>query len=223
MDTSVFLTSPLFRGFTENDIRAVLSKVPNQVKKYKSGSMIVQSGEIVRALIIVLNGSVKGEMVDFGGRVIKIEDIPAPGSLASAFIFGHNNRFPVNVIAVSDTELLIIEKHHFISLLKSEEKLMINFLDTMSDRSQFLSEKIRFLNFKTLKVKLAQYILKQAGNEDNVIYLKMTQSELSDFFGVARPSVARTIREMEDAGLIKAERNKITILKRKLLSEISVE
>ena len=55
--------------------------------------------------MIVFNGVVKGEMVDYAGRVIKIEDIPAPGALASAFMFGSNNRFPVNVICISDTEI----------------------------------------------------------------------------------------------------------------------
>ncbi|MCX6329248.1 MAG: hypothetical protein NTZ85_07005 [Bacteroidia bacterium] len=30
----------------------------------------------------------------------EIEDIPAPGALASAFMFGNRNRFPVNVITI---------------------------------------------------------------------------------------------------------------------------
>ena len=59
--------------------------------------------------MIVIGGTVKGEMVDYSGRVIKIEDIPAPGALASAFIFGSRNRFPVNVVALTDTSLMIIE------------------------------------------------------------------------------------------------------------------
>ena len=75
--------------------------------------MISQSGEPVNSLMVVIKGVVKGEMVDYAGRVIKIEDIPAPGALASAFMFGNRNRFPVNVIAVSDGELLLIEKSGF--------------------------------------------------------------------------------------------------------------
>ncbi len=63
--------------------------------------------------MIVISGIVKGEMVDETGKVIKIEDIPAPGALATAFLFGNRNRFPVNVVALSDGELLIIEKAVF--------------------------------------------------------------------------------------------------------------
>ena len=43
--------------------------------------MISQTGDVVESLVIVMEGVVKGEMVDYAGRVIKIEDIPAPGAL----------------------------------------------------------------------------------------------------------------------------------------------
>jgi CRP/FNR family transcriptional regulator, dissimilatory nitrate respiration regulator len=220
MEYSILRESPLFRTIGENDINKMLSVIPYQIRKYKAGSIIAQSGEPITSLLIILNGSAKGEMVDFAGRVIKIEDIPAPGALAAAFLFGTNNRFPVNVIATSDSEILRIDKHDFITILKSEERLMINFLNMISNRSQFLSEKIRFLNFKTLKVKLAQYILQKAGNDGTIVILDMTQNEFADFFGVARPSVARALNEMEERGIILAERKKITIINRKELSEM---
>ena len=182
--------------------------------------MIAQNGEPVNSLMVILNGVVKGEMVDFAGRVIKIEDIPAPGALASAFIFGNKNKFPVNVITISDTELLIIDKPEFLKLLKTEVKILVNFLDMISNRSQFLSEKIKFLNFKTIKVKLAQYILQKAGKDRISVTFDMTQNDLSDYFGVARPSVARTLGEMEEEGFIIAKRKNIKILDRKGLSDL---
>jgi len=185
--------------------------------------MISQSAEQVNSLIVVINGTVKGEMVDYAGRVIKIEDIPAPGAIASAFIFGNRNRFPVNVIAVSDGELLLIEKSDFLGLLMKSDLLLINFLDMISNRSQFLSEKIKFLNFKTIKGKLAHYILQNAGKESFSVTLGMTQNELADFFGVARPSVARALRELETEGYIEAKGKKIKITDKDGLSDLTVD
>ena len=155
--------------------------------------MICINGEPVNSMMVVINGIVKGEMVDYAGRVIKIEDIPAPGALAPAFMFGTRNRFPVNVLAVSLVEILLIEKSDFLKLLMRNDSVLVNFLDMISNRSQFLSEKIKFLNFKTIKGKLAHYILQKSGVTDNVLSLGMTQNELADFFGVARPSVARVL------------------------------
>jgi CRP-like cAMP-binding protein len=155
MDYSLLSKAPLFKGMTPDEVKIILSAVPFRVKKFQSGLMISQSGEPVNALIVVISGVVKGEMVDYEGRVIKIEDIPAPEALASAFIFGSRNRFPVNVVAVSDGELLLIEKPDFLKLLMKSDILLINFLEMISNRSHFLSEKIKFLNFKTIKGKLA--------------------------------------------------------------------
>ena len=205
------------------EVMSVVSSTPYRIRRFKAGSMISQSGEPVNSFMMVIEGVVKGEMVDFSGRIIKIEDIPASGALASAFIFGSRNRFPVNVVAVSDTQLLIIEKADFLKFLKSDDKILANFLDIISNRSQFLSEKIKFLNFKTIKGKLAQYILQTAGTDKSEIRLAMTQNDLAEYFGVARPSIARVIGEMETDGIIITKGKTLKILDKKRLTELTIE
>ncbi|TAL58737.1 MAG: Crp/Fnr family transcriptional regulator [Bacteroidetes bacterium] len=223
MDYSLLSQAPLFKGLTADNIVTILSTVPHRVKKFQSGSMISQSGEPVNSLIVVISGVVKGEMVDYTGRVIKIEDIPAPGALAAAFMFGDRNRFPVNVIAVSDGELLLIEKPDFLKLLMRNDIILVNFMDMISNRSQFLSEKIKFLNFKTIKGKLAHYILQKAGKDKLSLKLDKTQNDLADFFGVARPSVARALREMEEEGYIEAKGKYIKLIDKKGLADLTIE
>ena len=127
MDYNQLSGAPLFKGLTNTDIEAVLSSVPYRIRRFKTGALISASGEPVNSLMIVISGVVKGEMVDDAGRVIKIEDIPAPGALATAFIFGGRNRFPVNVIAISDGEILSIEKPDFLKLLMSNHVLLVNY------------------------------------------------------------------------------------------------
>jgi CRP-like cAMP-binding protein len=223
MDYSVLSNAPPFRGLTAGEIETILSGVSHRIKRFYEGTLISQSGEPVNSLMIVISGAVKGEMVDYAGRVIKIEDIPAPGALASAFMFGNRNRFPVNVIALSEGELLLIEKPDFLKLLMRNDIILVNFLDMISNRSQFLSEKIKFLNFKTIKGKLAHYILQKAGKERSSVLLDLTQNDLADFFGVARPSVARAIGELEEEGYIEARGKNIKIVNRNGLADLTID
>lgn len=223
MDYSILLKAPLFRGMLLEEVVSAISVTPYRIRRFNAGSLISQSGEPVNAFMMVIDGVVKGEMVDFSGRVIKIEDIPASGALASAFIFGSTNRFPVNVVAISDIKLMIIEKADFLKFLKSNEKILTNFLDIISNRSQFLSEKIKFLSFKTIRGKLAQYILQTAGPDKSEIKLSMTQNDLAEYFGVARPSIARVISEMEDEGIISTKGKNLKILDKKRLTELTIE
>ncbi len=223
MDYNQLSGSPLFRGVSDTDLEGILSSVPYRIRKFKTGNLISQTGEPVESLMIVIGGIVKGEMVDEAGRVIKIEDIPSPGALATAFIFGSRNRFPVNVIALTDGEILSIEKTDFLKLLMKNDIVLVNFLNMISNRSQFLSEKIKFLNFKTIKGKLAQFILQKAEGDKSTIILNMTQNDLADFFGVARPSVSRAIGELEQEGLIEAAGKKIRILNKQGLSGFTAD
>jgi CRP-like cAMP-binding protein len=223
MDYSQLVEAPLFRGLNVIDIERILSIIPYRIRKFKAESVIAQSGEPVTSLMLVVSGIVKGEMVDYSGRVIKIEDIPAPGALAAAFIFGKRNRFPVNVISVTDGELMVIDKIDFLRLLISDSHILSNFLDMISNRSQFLSEKIKFLNFKTIKGKLAYYILQRSSKDSNKVNLGMTQADLAEFFGVTRPSIARTLGDLEDEGHIIARGKNIEILNRKALSDMTYD
>lgn len=223
MDYSLLSNAPLFKGLSHDEIEKILDNVPHNVKKFQSGSMICLSGEHVNSLMVVLSGVVKGEMVDYEGRVIKIEDIPAPGALAPAFIFGNLNRFPVNVSAVSSAELLLIGRTNFLKLLMINDTILVNYLDMISNRSQFLSEKIKFLNFKTIKGKLAHFILQKAANDKMSVTLGMTQNDLADFFGVARPSVARALRNLEEGGFIVAKSKNIRIIDKEGLADLTTD
>ncbi|MCU0408684.1 MAG: helix-turn-helix domain-containing protein [Bacteroidales bacterium] len=49
----------------------------------------------------------------------------------------------------------------------------------------------------------------------------MTQSDLADFFGVTRPSIARALGEMEEAGYISAKGRIVRILDRSALTTLT--
>lgn len=223
MDYNLLTRSPLFRGLSPAEIEKTISSVPHRVRRYRQGALIFQGGQSVDMLAVVIHGAVKGEMTDYTGRVIKIEDIPAPGAVAPAFLFGSKNRFPVNVVALADTELLIIDKKQFLDLLKDDNRILVNFLDMISNRSQFLSEKIKFLNFKTIKSKLAQYILDLPEIRKNEVRLDRTQNDLADYFGVARPSVGRALGDLEEMGIIETKGKTIVINHRKELALLTAE
>jgi CRP-like cAMP-binding protein len=223
MNYSKLAFTPVFKGLEENEIIEILAQTHYRIRRYFPGAVIASCGDPVSSLYIVLSGTVKGEMVDFNGRVIKIEEISAPGAIAAGFLFGEKNQFPVNVISLTDSEMFLVEKTDFIRMLHQSDKVMVNFLNMVSNRSQFLSEKIRFLTFKTIRAKLAHYILQESGKTKSIVILDKTQADLAEMFGVARPSVARTLSEMEREGYLQADRKSIRILDREGLTALTAD
>ncbi len=211
---------PIFRGISEKEAEFLLDKIHFQIKKYSKDEVIVVSGETVMNLLIVISGSVRGEMIDYSGKIIKIEDIDAPKPLAAAFLFGKENKYPVTVTANTDSSLLIMPVAEFLKLLQLNTQILKNYLNSISSRAQFLSQKLNFLSFKTIKGKVAHFLLQQAGDRFHSIELQNTQQQLADLFGVTRPSLARVFGEMQKDGIIKISNKTVSLLNKKALNEL---
>lgn len=203
----------LFKGIAQEVIKSLLSSVFHKEKNYLAEDLIAYQDDIAHSLMIILEGTVRGEMIDYSGKTIVIEEMEAGRPLAPAFIFGKENKFPVNVIAKTDVKLMIIPKDSLITLMQKSDKILNNFLNIISNRAQFLAYKIRFLSFHSIKGKFSYYILDLAkNNQTNNIVLPLSQNHLAELFGVTRPSLGRAIREMHNDGIIHAKGKNIQIL-----------
>lgn len=216
----ILCQSPIFRGISPDELLHLFGQIHFQVKTYQKNELITIGGEICDRLLIIQRGSVKAEMNDYSGKIIKIEDIEAPRPLATAFLFGKENRFPVTVSATTDVEMVSISKPEFLKLMQLNALILNNYLNTISTRAQFLSQKLKFLSFKTIKQKIAHYLLEKAGDRLQTVEIQQSQGQLAEMFGVTRPSLARTLGEMCQEGLIETDRRYIKILDKGRMNQL---
>ena len=209
---------PLFSGIEESEFDKLLSSVVFQRRNYPSESMVVSQGEECNRLLVLTEGAVKGEMISPTGKSLKIEDMESPTVLAPAFVFGKNNRFPVTIISTSAVKFVVIPRAELLKLFQLNKTVLQNFLAMISSRAQFLSEKLRFHSFKSLKAKLAFFLVNEAGDQDS-FRLKHSQNELAELFGVTRPSVGRAFLLMQEEGIIDIRYKQVKILNREKLTD----
>jgi CRP-like cAMP-binding protein len=221
MKFDVLYKSPLFLGLTETETDSLIESVNFRVRSYPSGTIAALSGEEIRSVMIVLSGSMRGEMVDLAGHIIKIEDVLPPQALAAAFIYASGAKYPVNVIANEDSEILIIDRNDFLTLMHRDTRILSNYLRAVCTKAVFLSERLRFLSFRTIKGKFAHYLASLPGASSGVVKTDRTQQELSEYFGVTRPSLARAMGEMAEEGIIAVDRREVRILNFGGLSSLS--
>lgn len=220
IQSEILCQSPIFRGISPEELQELFSQIHYQVKTYQKNDLITMSGETCDRLLIIQEGSVKAEMNDYSGKTIKIEDMSAPWPLATAFLFGKENRFPVTVSATSEVEMVSIPKPEFVKLLQLNSLILNNYLNTISTRAQFLSQKLKFLSFKTIRQKIAHYLLEKAGDRLQTVEILQSQEQLAEMFGVTRPSLARTLGEMVQEGLIETQRRAIKILDKDRMNQL---
>lgn len=213
---------PVLRGVSQDELIKLFEGLQFQIRKYQKDELLASQGEEVKRLMILLEGSARGEMTDPGGHVIKIEDVAAPKPLAGAFLFGRENHYPVDVLANEPVKVLIIYRDEFIKLLLRSEVVMMNYLNLVSSKAQFLSRKIKFLTFKTIKCKIANYLISLDLRGKNIFVIPATQQELADLFGVARPSVARGFSQLEKEGILSIRNRVVTVRNLTALNQLTV-
>ena len=201
----------VFNDLDDETIKKILEKTKYEIKKYAPNESIAFRGDEVKGLYIILAGNLITEMLTEEGNVIKIEELVASDVIASAFVFGKKNTFPVDLTAKNEIEILFIERKEFLKLLFSQEKILENFLNEISNKTQLLTSKIwNSFNNKTIKKKFCDYVKK---NQKKNEFFIQNLGALAEFFGVERPSLSRVLSDLvKGKRLERIGRNKYKIL-----------
>lgn len=133
MDYSALTHIPLFGQITPDELEGIFNELNIQENSFKKGEILALQDEPANRLIILLKGSVKAEMTDPSGKVVKVEDIEAPNPLAVLFLFGRDNRFPVQATAREHVEAVVIPKQSILKMLSMNETILKNYLDISAD------------------------------------------------------------------------------------------
>ena len=215
--------SPIFSGLTIIEIDLLLNG-RHSVTNYKAGELIALQGSIYHSLLIIDKGVVRGEMSSLAGNSIVIEEIEAPRIIAPAIIFASDNRFPVTVTAVTDTDIVSIKESDFTKMMQVDHRILHNFVRSISDRNKFLSDRVRTMSFGTIKSKIANYLLSQIKQKQNSEFdIPHTQQELADMFGVTRPALSRAISQIAETGILISHKNHFIIRDEDKLKETAAK
>lgn len=192
--------------------------IEHSVETFRKGEYIAYQDDKITHLHMLSKGKVKTEMVSQSGMTLSMEEIKAPYPLAAAFLFADNNRFPVDVIAMEECEILLISKASIEKQMAKCPVFLRGFMAFGANRMQFLSERLRIFSQKGIKAKLAYYILQKEQN--GRFELGKSIASLADYFGVERPSLSRTISEIAREGIIEFEEGKGKILNYNAIKEL---
>lgn len=209
----------IFKGLTENEIASLLSKINYQIRSYKSDEILVYAGDECVYFHLLLEGTVRGEVRNFDGKSIAVSEIPAPGSFAEAYLFAKKNTFKINIRAISDVRIMLINKDYFNMMLGLNQKVLENYLRIISNRFVIVTEKLNFMMIKNAKGKIAHHILSLERDHPNekIISFKRTHEQLATIMGITRPAFTKNLLLLKKEGLISIKKKDIKILDRKRL------
>lgn len=217
---NILVGCPLFRGLNEEQIREIIDdRGDYSVTHYKKGDVIAEKDSAYSGLMIIVEGRVHGEMTHPSGKKTQIEPMESPQLIAPAFLFGGYNKLPIDVVADSDVTILTLHRGYIFELMQDNVVIMSNFIDILSDRANGWSKKIYFLSFRSLKEKVASYLLDNSTEETPEVPMPDT-AEISQYFDATRSAVNTVLDELGKKQWIKVENGIITVLNRRALQDI---
>lgn len=215
--------SPIFIGLTTLEVDILLEN-RYRITNYKAGELIASQGSAYNSFLVVDSGVVRGEMINFAGQNVVVEEISAPRAIAPAILFASDNKLPVDVVAVTDVDIVLISTSDFIAIMQLDSRVLHNFMRSISNRSKFLSDRLRIMSFGTIKSKLANYLLERAQfSKSNEFDIPHTHQELADMFGVTRPALSRAISQIAENGIFTSNKKHFHITEIEKLKSIALK
>lgn len=180
-------------------------------KAFNEGEVILNENAYIKAIPIVTKGSIKVLRTDEDGKEILLYYIKPGESCIMSFLGGiHQDTSKVKAIAEEDTEILFIPIDKVSLLIKDFPEWLDFIFRLYHKRFEELLEVVNAVAFKKMDERLLNLLQKKTGLTNNQT-LSVTHEQLANELGTARVVVSRLLKHMEDQGLVKLGRNKITL------------
>lgn len=183
-----------------------------QIKHFKEGEVIVSENAYIRAIPIVIEGSIKVIQTDEEGREILLYYITAGESCIMSFLGGmHDDTSKIKAIVEENTELLLIPIEKVSLLIKEFPEWLDYIFKLYHKRFEELLEVVNAVAFKKMDERILNFI-KRKCEINNQKEINITHEQLANELGTARVVVSRLLKQMEENGLLKLFRNKISLM-----------
>lgn len=188
---------------------------------FHTGAMAAFRGDEYASLWVVLSGTLSAEFQNYSGKILKVENIQAPDPVATAVLFSPDRLLPVNLTVQEDTEICSIPRRYVLDMMQRDRTFLLNYLNDAGMRLTVLAEKLRLVQFSTIREKIAGYLLDLADKQStDSPLLNISRETLAEIFGVSRPSLSREFSAMVEEGFFVLEGHRIHLIDRKRLEAI---
>lgn len=181
-------------------------------RTYAKGAIVINEGDAAHGLFIVCTGLLKACLNDEQGREL-ILSTHGPGDHFGELALLDDAPRSANVAALETTELLVLTKAAFHSVLQSHPDCMWAIVRSLVARVRELTENVRALALVDVFGRLARLLTSLAADEagQQVVRPRPTQQDIASRIGASREMVSRILKDLVLGGYLSLEADCIRI------------
>ena len=212
---NTIIKTHLFDNIDKKEIPNILNNFKSQKKLYEKGNIIIDIGDKVEAIYIILNGKIEisKEYDDTRKNIVNI--LESGEIFAEAMALSTNKISQITAISLSKSEILKINiKYIFDNNLEKNKNIFIeNLLKIISDKNKFLSMKNDILSQKSLRSKIILYLEYMSNmQKSEKINIPYSRDKLAEFISADRSALSRELNRLAKEKMIELNGNKINII-----------
>jgi len=209
---------PIFYGIEEKDMKTMLNCLSAYIRDYKKDQYIILCQDEVKVVGIILSGKVQMIREDLWGNKTLLVSMCKGELFGETFSCGAHRKATVSFLASADAKILFLSFEHIMQscsmACKFHHRLIENMVTLIASKNIALMDKVDILSKKTLREKIATYLLQQAGKQNKTYFdIPFGRVQLAEYLCADRSALTRELSTMRDEGLIEYEKNSFHILK----------
>jgi CRP/FNR family cyclic AMP-dependent transcriptional regulator len=178
---------------------------------------VLQAGDETDSLYVILSGKVKVLIPDDQGREV-ILSVMGPHDFFGEMGILDDQPRSASVATLEPCEMLRLSKAGFINCLKENSDVAMLVIRNLVKRLREADRKIESLALIDVSGRVVRLLVEMAQEVDGRLVVPRTppKQEMARMIGASREMVSRVVKDLQEKGLIRAERRSMVIVDRNI-------
>ena len=203
----------LFSGLSEVELKTINAAARSLHKE--RGEFVYMPGDRANSVYFLKKGRIKLSVLSDSGKEIAIDIIQA-GEMFGEFALIDESERSNMTQALDDVTILVFDKHDFVSLLKSQSNLALNYIRMVGDRRRRMEKKLSDITSKGVPARVCELLyelsanaLPAGGGPQSLIPLM--HQDVASLIGATRQTTTSILNDLMRRGFIELGRGWIRI------------
>jgi CRP/FNR family cyclic AMP-dependent transcriptional regulator len=183
-------------------------------KAYAKGASICHRGDRLDSWTGVVSGLIKLSTVSRSGKAVSLAGIRAGGWFGEGTVLKNEPR-QYDLVTLRDTRMALMDRATFLWLFENSVAFNRFLIRQFNERlGQFIAlvEDDRMLDAPARVARNIAWLFNPTLYHDHERHLEISQEEIGLLSGVSRPVANKSLKMLEDRGLLRLERGGISVL-----------
>ncbi len=200
----------IFKGMDTERIKKLCSNITLEEKKYNRADIIFSPDGFDKKIGFITSGECLVSKPSSSGAPVPLNVLKKYDSFGVSTIFSNKESFPTQVSAKTSSSVLFISESDVLKLIRQDPEVSLNILKFMSDRINFLNDRVAAFSGGSVEEKLANYIL-ELSRKHKSLEFEFNKKKSSEAINCGRASLYRAIEHFVLEGYITLVGKKIYI------------